>query len=80
VKAGIRRPAILFAILSSIYWFLVSDLIGVASPLGGFGQQPYWKVALASVIPAVLYAIATLYFCHWLVRRALRGAARKEGE
>ncbi len=78
MKVSIRRPAIIFAVLSSFYWVLVADLIGVLAPLGGFDKQPYWKVALASFLPAALYAVATLYFIHWLVRRALRQIARKE--
>ena len=77
---GIRRPAILFSLFSTTYWFLVADLVGVASPLGGFAKQPYWKVWLASLLPVAVYAIATLYFCHWLARRIMRRMAQKRGD
>jgi hypothetical protein len=77
---GVRRPAIVFSLLSTIYWFLVADLIGVASPLGGLDKQAYWKVALASFLPGALYAVATLYFCHWLVRRTARKAGHPKGD
>ena len=80
MKVRIRRPAIFFALFSAVYWFLVSDLIGVASPLDSFDKQPFWKVTLASMLPATIYAVATLYFGHWLARRILRQVTRKEGE
>ena len=76
----IRRPAVLFTLFSAIYWLLVADFIGVVSPLGGFDKQPYWKVALASMLPIGVYGIVTIYFCHWLVRRIVRLIAEKEGE
>ena len=80
MKVRIRRAAILFAVFSAIYWVLVSDLVGVASPLGGFGKQPYWAVALASMLPAIVYAIITLYFCHWFARRIIRDLNSAKGE
>lgn len=75
---AVRHPAIVFAIFSALYWLLVSDLVRAGSPLGGFRHQPYWEVVVAGVLPGALYALLTLYFCHWLVRRALRQNARKE--
>ena len=73
----IRRPSILFALSSAIYWELVANVVGSTNQLAGHYVAPYWLVILVNVIPTMLYAVVTLFFCHWLVRRALRQAQKK---
>ncbi|MCP3729031.1 hypothetical protein M9978_01180 [Sphingomonas sp. MG17] len=73
----IRRPAILFAILSAIYWQLVAGFIGLINPLAGKDVAPFWMVALANIVPPTLYAVVTLIFCHWLARRVQRQAQQR---
>ena len=73
----IRRPAILFAIISAIYWQGVAGFIGIINPLAGKDVPPFWMVAFANIVPAALYAVVTLVFCHWLARRVLRQAQQR---
>ena len=64
----IRRPAVLFALLSAMYWVLVKDLWSGVT----FLHYPYWQVVLAGTLPAMLYALVALWFCGWLARRVVR--------
>jgi hypothetical protein len=68
----IRRPTILFAIISAIYWQGIAAFIGIINPLAGKAVAPFWMVALANIVPTAFYAIVALIFCHWLARRVLR--------
>lgn len=73
----IRRPAILFAVASAIYWQGVAAFIGIINPLAGKDVAPFWMVALANIVPAALYAVSALIFCHWLARRVLRQISKE---
>ena len=77
MKLRVRRPAIIFALLSAIYWALVSDvgrsLYGVNLTDGAL--QPIYEDWLVNGLPAVIYAVACLLFCHWLARRVARQIA-----
>jgi len=64
----IRRPAVLFALLSAAYWAGVAELWNTIT----FLYFDYWAVLLASTLPAMLYAVVALWFCSWLARRAIR--------
>ena len=64
----IRRPAVLFALLSAFYWAGVTELWRTVT----FVRYDYWAVLLASTLPAMLYALAALWFCGWLARRVIR--------
>ena len=64
----IRRRAILFALLSAIYWIGVTELWRTVT----FVNYAYGIVALASTLPAILYALAALWFCGWLARRIVK--------
>ena len=71
---GVRRPAILFAVASAIYWQGVAWFIGLINPLAGTEVAPLWLMALANIGSAALYAVVALIFCHRLARRAVRQA------
>jgi hypothetical protein len=77
MKIHIRRPAIAFALLSAIYWALVSDLgrslRGVH--LTGGALQPIYEDWFVNGLPAIIYAVVCLLFCHWLARRVARQVA-----
>jgi len=77
VKLRVRRPATIFALLSAIYWALVSDLgrslRGVNLTDGAL--QPLYEDWLVNGLPAIIYAVVCLLFCHWLARRVARQVA-----
>ena len=68
----IRRPSIFFALGSAIYWEIVADFIHATNSVAGHYVAPFWLVALVNIVPATLYAVVTLFFCHWLARRVVR--------
>jgi hypothetical protein len=78
----IRRPAVLFALLSAFYWVGVTELWRTVT----FLHYNYWSVLLASTFPPMLYALAALWFCGWLARQvieqmtALKSAATPSNE
>ena len=72
-----RKVAILFAIGSTIYWQAVTALLSVINPIAGVDAAPYWLTALANVIPALLYAVFALWFCHRLARSVLKQAGHR---
>lgn len=71
---GVRRPALLFALGSAIYWQCVVWFIGLINPLAGTEVAPLWLMALANFGSAAVYAVAALTFCHRLARRAIKQA------
>jgi len=73
----VRRPSILFALGSTIYWQVVAALVGLVNPLAGLDVAPYWMVVLVNFVPAAIFAVITLTFCHWLARRVLRQAQER---
>ena len=77
MKVRIRRASISFAIGSAIYWEAMSALFGLINPLAGLDVAPYWVVALANGVPAALYGIIALVFCHWLAGRVVRQAQQR---
>jgi len=64
----------LFALSSAFYWAGVSALWGGVT----FLHYSYWVVVVASTVPAMLYALAALWFCGWLARRVLRQVKAQE--
>jgi membrane protein implicated in regulation of membrane protease activity len=71
---SIRRIAIIFAVLSSVYWIAISGFISMIWTVAEINVAPYWLVALFNFVPAAIYAVAALKFCHWFARRILRQA------
>jgi len=67
----VRRPALIFALASAVYWAGVTGLWSTITLL----NYPYWLVVLTSTLPAMLYALAALWFCGWLARRVVRQMA-----
>jgi hypothetical protein len=41
-------------------------------PLAGKDVAPYWLVGLFNFVPAAIYAVAALTFCHWFARRIVQ--------
>ena len=76
---GIRRLAILFAIASTMHWQAIAWFVGLINPLAGAYVAPYSTVALAKIGSAVSYAVATLFFCHWLARRVAKQVQTRLG-
>jgi len=64
----IRRPVVLFALLSTFYWAGVTELWRTVT----FLHFEYWAVLLAGTLPAMLYGVAALWFCGWLARRVIK--------
>ena len=77
MRVRIRRPAMAFAVLSALYWALISDLWrslrGVNLTDGSL--QPIYEDWLLNGLPAIIYAVVCLLFCHWLARRVARQIA-----
>ena len=69
---NIRRPAIFFALGSSVYWVIVSAIVGAINSVAGHDVAPYWMVAFTNTLPGLIYVVVTLFFCHWLARRVVR--------
>ncbi|TPG56085.1 hypothetical protein EAH76_00445 [Sphingomonas glacialis] len=80
MRMRVRRPAILFAIGSAIYWESVAAFLSMMNPLAGHNVAPFWMVAMANCLPAALYAVITLFFCHWLARRIVRDVTSTKGD
>ena len=74
---SVRRAAILFAIVSTVYWQGAAWFLSQINPLAGIDILPLLLVAAINVGTATLYAVVTLLFCHWLARRVLRQAQQK---
>ena len=64
----IRRAAIGFALLSTLYWLGVTGLWQLITLL----NYPYWLVAITGTLPPMIYAVCTLWFCGRLARSVLR--------
>ena len=77
MKVRVRRPAIIFALLSAIYWALFSDLNSSlhAMHAASSSPMPLYEDWLINGLPAIIYAVACLLFCHWLARRVARQLA-----
>ena len=77
MKLRVRRPAIIFALLSALYWALVSDLSSSlhAMDVASRSHVPPYEDWLINGLPALIYAVACLFFCHWLARRVARQVA-----
>ena len=75
----IRRAAILFAVCSAAFWEGIAAFWATINSLAGIDDLPYWMAAIANVIPASLYAVITLVFCHWLARRLVRQLNQAKG-
>lgn len=71
---GIRRPAIIFAILSAIYWNIVSSFNAMLFTQGGKDIVPFWALGLSAFIPLAIYAVICLLFFHWFARRMFKQA------
>jgi hypothetical protein len=67
----VRRPAVLFALVSAFYWEAVTELWRTITLL----NYSYLEVLLVSTLPAMLYAAVALWFCGWLARRVIRQIA-----
>ena len=82
MKIRIRLPVIAFAVVSAIYWFVILELwIGILQLQGGWARLPYWQSVVMSTVPPMLYALACLLFCRWLVLRSVRRAmSQKESD
>ena len=77
---AVRRLSILFAVLSAVYWEGIAWFLSIINPLSGINAAPYWMVMLANSMPATVYAVATLIFCHWLVRRVVKQILERSGQ
>ncbi|MEO7691366.1 MAG: hypothetical protein ABIS51_18935 [Sphingomonas sp.] len=77
MKLHIRRPAIAFALLSAIFWALSSDLGSSVRAMYAADRthMPVYEDWLFNGLPAIVYAVACLLFCHWLARRVARQVA-----
>lgn len=71
---GVRRPAIIFAILSAIYWNGVSSFNAMLFTQVGKDIAPFWAVGLSAFIPTGIYAVFCLLFFHWFARRMFKQA------
>lgn len=73
----VRRPAIVFALLSALYWALFSDLSSSLHAMNAASGShvPLYEDWLINGLPAIIYAVACLLFCHWLARRVARQVA-----
>ena len=75
MKPRVRRPAILFALFSAIYGMMVQGIWQVAFlGLAPSHPQPF-PIWLVTSLPAIVYAVICLLFCHWLARRVARQIA-----
>ena len=80
MKLNIRRPAILFSLLSAFYWLTFQSFGQLVFSSRTASQRPdMWVVWLLTSLPAILYAIICLLFCHWLARRVARQIAALPG-
>jgi hypothetical protein len=77
---SIRLIAIIYAVISSAYWSAIAGFVGKLLPAVGNDDVPYWLVGLINFVPAALYAVATLLFCHWFARRILRQEKNRSSE
>ena len=77
MKLRIRRPAIAFALLSAFYWAIFSDLGSSvrATYTASRSHMPLYEDWLLNGLPAIVYAVVCLLFCHWLARRVARQVA-----
>ncbi|MCB5426063.1 hypothetical protein H0274_12405 [Altererythrobacter sp. CC-YST694] len=64
----IRWASLGFATFSTVFWAIV-DIIDqiVGQGLGGAAQS--W---LTTTLPAILFGMICVLFCHWFARRILR--------
>jgi hypothetical protein len=76
----VRRLSILFAVASAIYWEGIAWFLSILNPIAGIDAAPYWMVMLANAVPASLYAVITLVFCHWLARRVVKQVLERSGQ
>lgn len=65
---GIRRIALIFAVVSAVYWSGISGLLAIVFSLAGKDVAPLWMVTLINFLSAAIYALAALFFCHWFAR------------
>ena len=74
MKARVRRPAILFALLSATYWLMVQSFwhFAMESPTVYHRPPAASVIWLFNGLPAIIYAVICLVFCHWLARRVVR--------
>jgi len=72
---NIRKVAIGFALLSTLYWMVVQGVWSYA--IDGPGAEPMWQQWLFGAVPPMIYAVLCLIFCHRLAR-AMGLAARRD--
>lgn len=72
---NIRRVAIGFALLSTVYWMVVQGLWSYV--MDGPGAAPMWQQWLFGAVPPMIYAVLCLIFCHRMAR-AMGLAARRD--
>ncbi len=78
---SIRLIVIIFAVISSAYWSTIAGFVGALLPAAGISTDvPYWLVGLINFVPAALYAVGTILFCHWFARRILRQEKNRSSE
>lgn len=81
MKNRVRVPALIFALLSTVYWAGVQGfwmILTTAYGLRFFEELPYYATWLVTAGPMALYALVTVLFCHWFANRVTRGVAPKE--
>lgn len=72
---NIRKVAIGFALLSTLYWMVVQGLWRHA--IDGSGPESMWLQWLFGAVPPMVYAVFCLFFCHRLAR-AMGVQARRD--
>lgn len=72
---NIRKVAIGFALISTAYWMGVQELGRQA--IDRSGTESLWLLWLVSAVPAMVYAVFCLFFCHRLAR-AIGMQARRD--
>ncbi|MDB5703104.1 MAG: hypothetical protein JWN66_220 [Sphingomonas bacterium] len=77
MRVNIRRPAIVLSLLSAFYWLTFQSFgqFVFSSQTASHQHPDMWVVWLLTGLPAIVYAIACLLFCHWLARRVARQVA-----
>jgi hypothetical protein len=71
----IRRWSVGFALFSAIYWFAATGIslaVDDVSAMASHKPPSLWMVWLLQCVPAILYAVICVLFCHVFARRLIR--------
>jgi ABC-type uncharacterized transport system fused permease/ATPase subunit len=75
VKGLIRVAAIVFAVVSVVFWQLATSIAvdnGVIVTVRTATSAGYFAQYISYTVPALLYAILCTLFCHWFARRVVK--------